>query len=269
MPYVFLLFYAVLFAQNVEGLAFEVASIKRIGPTSPVMRPTVTTPSRYSATTIGVGLVTQAFQLPALFFANLDKLPKDFYEINATLPQGATKADVPAMLRNLLIERFHLRYHRELRELKRFELYLAGGTNKLKPASAVPSDPSGTFTVRPGPDGYAEFPPGRDIGPVGFSGRWSMQRVGITIGDFAKQLEGTQFDGVVVDRTGLTGKFDIILKWGTALRAPPPDETNAPEFSEPPLVKALRDQLGLIVREGKGSAEVIVIDSIDADATPN
>jgi len=227
------------------------------------------TPSRYSATAVGAAFVTRAFQLPAFLFVNLDKAPRDFYEISATLPQGATKDAVPSMLLNLLIERFHLRYHREIREVKRFELYLAGGTNKLKPAAAVSSDPSGTFTVKPGADGYAEFPPGRDIGPVGFAGHWSMQRVGISIGDFAKQLEGSQFDGAVVDRTGLSGKFDILLKWGTALKAPAPDEPNTPEFSEPPLQKALRDQLGLIVREGKGPADVIVIDSIDADATPN
>jgi uncharacterized protein (TIGR03435 family) len=258
---------AALLAQNVEGPRFDVASIKRIGPTVTMVGPIVTTPSRFSATSVPAGLISRAFGLPAFLFVNLDRVPKDYYEVNATLPQGATKDDIPAMLRNLLVERFHLRYHSEVREVKRFELNLAEGATKLKTAGA-PSDARG-FTVKPGADGFPVFPPGFDVGPVGFAGRWAIQRVGITIADFAKQLEGSQLDGVVVDRTGLTGKFDILLKWGTTLGTPSPDATNALEFSEPPLLKALRDQLGLIVREGKGPAEVIVIDSIDADATPN
>jgi uncharacterized protein (TIGR03435 family) len=76
-------------------------------------------------------------------------------------------------------------------------------------------------------------------------------------------------DGVVVDLTGLTDKFDILVKWSTALATASPDGTAPVEFSEPPLPAAIRNQLGLGVREGKGPAEVVVIDSIDREATPN
>jgi uncharacterized protein (TIGR03435 family) len=38
---------------------------------------------------------------------------------------------------------------------------------------------------------------------------------------------------------------------------------------DPPLEQSLRDQLGLVLRQGKGPHEVIVIDSFDREATPN
>ena len=89
--------------------------------------------------------------------------------------------------------------------------------------------------------------------------------VGSYVGAFRAAFRPDGSPGLDISGDGrgcntLTGKFDILLKWGSTLGTPSPDAPNAPEFSEPPLVKALRDQLGLIVREGKGPAEVIVID---------
>jgi uncharacterized protein (TIGR03435 family) len=208
--------------------------------------------------------------MPGFLFVNLDKAPKDFYEITATLPEGTTKDDVPAMLRNLLIDRFHLKYHRELREVKRFELHVAPTGHKMKDGSKpLPPNPQEQpIYIKPGTDGYVEFVPGRNMGPVGFSGRWGMQRVEITMVDFARELQGF-FGGVMTDLTGLTGKYDFVLKWNTTLNTASPDGTNVAEFSDPPLLVALREQLGLVVRQVKGSSEVIVIDDMAADPTPN
>ena len=66
-----------------------------------------------------------------------------------------------------------------------------------------------------------------------------------------------------------TDKYDILLKWSANLRAAPIEAGNAPEFSDPLLLAAMRDQLGLVVRQSRGPAEVIIIDSIDADVVPN
>jgi uncharacterized protein (TIGR03435 family) len=79
----------------------------------------------FTSVFFGSAFVLRAFDVQPFLIANLDKVPGEFYEITATLPDGATKNDVPAMLRNLLIDRFHLRYHRETQEVKQFELRIA------------------------------------------------------------------------------------------------------------------------------------------------
>jgi len=94
-----------------------------------------------------------------------------------------------------------------------------------------------------------------------------MQRVGIAMVEFARELQSF-LGGVVTDLTGLTGKYDFALKWSTTLNTPSPGGANATEFSDPPLLVALREQLGLVIRQGKGSSEVIVIDGM-AEPTPN
>jgi uncharacterized protein (TIGR03435 family) len=107
-----------------------------------------------------------------------------------------------------------------------------------------------------------EFLPGRNMGPVGFAGRWGMQRIGITMSEFASELPGRWLNGVVTDLTGLTGKYTFTLKWSDRLSAPSTDGATAPEFSDPPFQVALRQQLGLVVRETKGPAEVLVVESV-------
>src|SRR5581483_3624750 len=118
--------WSALALQVIEGPRFEVASVRHIGPTSrKVTAVGLVSPNRFSATAVGAAFVLRAFDTQPFMIANLDKVPGEFYEITATLPNGATTNDVPAMLRNLLIERFHLRYHHETRDVKQFELHVA------------------------------------------------------------------------------------------------------------------------------------------------
>jgi uncharacterized protein (TIGR03435 family) len=70
-----------------------------------------------------------------------------------------------------------------------------------------------------------------------------------------------------VNLTNLTGEFDFSLRWMTANVAP--GAADAPEFTDPPFLPSLREQLGLVVREGSGPTDVIVIDAIDREAAPN
>jgi uncharacterized protein (TIGR03435 family) len=64
---------------------------------------------------------------------------------------------------------------------------------------------------------------------------------------------GNRLDRIVVDQTGLTGRYDFSLEWA-------PDETA--DSSAPGLIAALRDQLGLRIEPRKAAVEVLVIDSI-------
>jgi uncharacterized protein (TIGR03435 family) len=207
-------------------------------------------------------LLWKAFGLPSYAFVNMDKVPGDKYDFAAVVPEGATKEQFRAMLRNLLVERFHLRYHRETRELPLYELRVGPGGHKLKPTANEPAETDApSFT--PTPDGYLTFPRGVNTPFWGNGPRFSLQRVHTTMDEFAAALDNEWLHAPVSNLTGLTGQFDFYLRFD-ARRDPPNDEPAGPS-----LEQALRDQLGLALRQGKGPHEVIVIDSFDRQAAAN
>jgi uncharacterized protein (TIGR03435 family) len=65
---------------------------------------------------------------------------------------------------------------------------------------------------------------------------------------------GNRLGRIVVDQTGLNGRFDFTLDWA------PDQATNS---SAPSLVTALREQLGLRLESQRSPVEVLVIDRIE------
>jgi uncharacterized protein (TIGR03435 family) len=72
---------------------------------------------------------------------------------------------------------------------------------------------------------------------------------------------------VVIDKTGISGRYDVTLKWtpdagtafinsGTEGTAPPPD-------SGPSIFTAIQEQLGLKLESTKGPVQVLVIDHVE------
>jgi uncharacterized protein (TIGR03435 family) len=72
---------------------------------------------------------------------------------------------------------------------------------------------------------------------------------------------------LVVDRTGLTGTYDLDLTWTPDQ---PPSERNAIPMptapidpNGPSLFTALQEQLGLKLESARGPVPVLMIDSVD------
>jgi len=65
-----------------------------------------------------------------------------------------------------------------------------------------------------------------------------------------------------MDKTGLTGKFDLNLKWtidaGNPGIAPPADS-----LAGPSIFTALQEQLGLKLESTRGPVQVLVVDSVE------
>jgi uncharacterized protein (TIGR03435 family) len=87
----------------------------------------------------------------------------------------------------------------------------------------------------------------------------------------SRQLAGilaAQINTLVIDKVGLSGKFDFSLRW-----TPAPNEGNcasagASDVSPadpagPSLFSAIQDQLGLKLESSKGPVDVLVIDKIE------
>ena len=101
-------------------------------------------------------------------------------------------------------------------------------------------------------------------------GRGQMEGRGATTEMFSNVLGMQPEIGgrMVVDKTGLMGKYDFMLKWtpdmslGAAGR--PEREGDVPvDPSGPSLFTALQEELGLKLDATKGPVDTIVIDSVE------
>jgi uncharacterized protein (TIGR03435 family) len=142
------------------------------------------------------------------------------------------------MVRELLKERFSLATHEETRVLPVYNMVLAKGGAKFQP-----SDHSGT-TIDAG------------------RSHIHVQGSDDTMGLLARELAQSQ-GRVVVNKTRLTGRYDLTLRW-TPDDASTPLLNGEPDPNAPPgLFTAIQDQLGLKLESRKGPVPVLVIDHIE------
>ena len=158
-------------------------------------------------------------------------LPTQRFDVEATLPAGATQEQVPLMMQALLAERFRLAVRRESRPLPVYELVVGKDGPKLKPAAAPatpPAEPpapgaqvfgSGdqTVSVSRTPGGVSVTNPqtGTMRMGMGTDGRMQMQMSSVTIPALAEMLNGFA-DRPVMDKTGLTGRYEVALELAMA-----------------------------------------------------
>ena len=214
-----------------------------------------------------------------------------FVDVHATIPTGATRKQVPAMLKSLLIQRFGLRTHAEPRPADVYELTVAESGIRMKevpPASDLdkefPADPSTkTFS-----DSVGETPTGRQrmitsalgirmITDQSLYDRSSTARrtiqidaVRMTMPDFASLLAGN-IGRPVIDRTNLTGAYAFRIElppeaWMMRIVAGVVPPTNEPTgISAPSAV----EHLGLRLQPRRMSLDTIVIDRIERVPSEN
>jgi uncharacterized protein (TIGR03435 family) len=172
------------------------------------------------------------------------------YEINALASRVPTLAEQQPMLRVLLAERFGLVARTDTQERPIYALVLARSDRQLGPAL----QPTSTDCT----EVYAKRAPL----PSGFSCEMAMgpglyRRPGIPLSLLVETLS-TRLERPVVDRTGLTGLFNVDLRYRPLTDAP-----NTSGADEPDLMTALADQLGLKVESTRASVPVIVFDRIE------
>jgi uncharacterized protein (TIGR03435 family) len=173
----------------------------------------------------------------------------DLYDIVAEVPGAVrpTLEEQMTMLRKLVADRFNLTFHREVKQFSIYALTVAKNGPKLTEAAPVTS-PEGAppLVFRLAPD-LARLP-ARSATMAELA--WVMQRAAV--------------DRPVVDKTGLTGRYDFDLEWT-------PDETQFngnvpkgnPEEARPDLLTAMQQQLGLRLEAARGPIEAMVIDRVE------
>jgi len=157
-----------------------------------------------------------------------------------------------ATIRALLTDRFKLKTHFETREGTVYALVVGKDGPKLKPST---SDALARFTMHG--QGHISF---------------ERMTVGSIMPFFAQELGHP-----VIDKTGLTGKYDMTLDWTPtqgAAAASGGDAAEASDSAAPSLFTAVQEQLGLKLEAQKGPIVTLVIDSaekpsVDGDEVPN
>lgn len=154
------------------------------------------------------------------------------FDVVAKGPAGATRDQLLAMLQTLLDERFQITKHTEPRVVAHYELTIAKRGLKIHPSKPDAKDD-------------LKYLRGR------LASQW------MPMSKFTMLLS-RQLRQAVIDKTGLTGPYDIDIEWA-------PDEPNgAPsETPGPSIFSAIQDQLGLKLEAHKSPIDVMVIDRAD------
>jgi uncharacterized protein (TIGR03435 family) len=233
-------------------------------------------PVRWSCENMGVvQLFQQAYELRPYQVSGADPVRGERYNIVAKIPADTTKEQFRAMQQNLLAERFGLKFHKEPREMAVYELVPSKNGPKLTESapdtvSQMP-DPNSKLTTAA--DGFPEIPPGRS-GMASMGGKTTQRVVRGTMSGLAAMVS-TQVGRPVLDKTGLTGKYDWVLKFvmRMGMPAPPPSggEGPAPPAGPegPAIGSAIQEQLGLKLESARGMVDVWVIDKFEKKPTEN
>lgn len=199
------------------------------------------TDSSFTAENISlINLLTSAYPIKQdLVFGLPRALQSAQFDITAKISEPAegkarhlTDEQFRAMLVAMLTDRFHLKAHIETKDLPVYELIVLPGGPKFKSSG---SD---------GTHGGMEGAPGKVTGND------------FPMSSLAYVLSG-RLHRTVLDKTALTGGFDLTLTWT------PDDEPDPQASAPPPLFTALQEQLGLKLRPGKGPVDTLVIDQME------
>jgi uncharacterized protein (TIGR03435 family) len=255
---------------------FAVASVKQNRSAELMMNMDMPGTRRFVATNIPLrNLIRFAYDVDETrLTGGPDWIRTERFDVNATadedLPNWTPAGPPPvvlSMLRTLLADRFKLTTHNETRDLPVYALVKARSDGRLGPrASVSTSDCDAMLAGRSGPQpppSKPEEPPrcGMRIGPGQMLlGSVPMSQFAFVLGPFARRL--------VIDRTELTGKYNLQLSWtpqGMPLGGPPPDGPPLPPIDPDgaSLFVSIQEQLGLKLEPSRAPIEVVVIDQVE------
>lgn len=267
--------------------AFDVVSVKRNTSGGPMLQRN--TPGNIAMFNVPVRqLVRLAYQLQDFLIVGApDWANTDRFDIEGRFepPPPGPPPQTPRMLlmlRTLLRDRFGMVARTETREMPILALRLVRADGRLGPQLKPAAVDCAALNAARG-RGPAGGPPldGRGAPPPGtpFSlgerpacgDRMAFGQLlagGLPMSRLATQILSQLTGRVVVDRTGLTGGYDIDLKWTPTPDqlppGPPPPGIEPPPIDPngPSLFTALQEQLGLRLDAERGPVDVLVIDRL-------
>jgi uncharacterized protein (TIGR03435 family) len=262
---------------------FEVASVR---PSPESDTPTAALGLRITSSQVRIASLSMkdylaiAFNVSPKQIVGPDWFDETRFDINATIPAGVSRDEFPAMLQELLRERFEMKERREKREFPVYALTIAKNGRTLTPSTLPESDPAAAIEV-----GGSGSNAGVSI-DLGGGSSFTLADLAITarhitLVSFADML--TRFvDRTVIDATGVTGRYDITARLSreeydaTLLRSAvnagirlPPQVMQIMEQGPGNPVGPALEAAGLALDSRRAPLDVIVIDSMLRTPTAN
>jgi uncharacterized protein (TIGR03435 family) len=252
-------------AEYVPTSTFDVASIRENKPSGSYTM-TIVVPlhsSTFKATSFcAMDLITRAYRVqrfqildaPAWAYSTRfdiqAKSDSSVDEVLAKLSDQQALLEKRHMLQMLLADRFQLKTHPGTKELPAFELIVMKNGSKLQETKVDPSN-----SEEANDPAHPRMPSLYQKGD-GFPG-YEYVAHGASMESIVGMLE-VQFQTTVLDKTGLTGKYDFTLQYnGTT-----PSDSNDDDTAWPPLFKAIQ-ALGLKLVSIKAPVATLIIDHIE------
>ena len=256
-------------ATSQPRLSFEVASVKQNNSATQASRISGPTPGRFTVTNVPLRFILlHAYELldhqligaPEWTFSTA-------FDIVATYPtdNAPTDRETRLMLQKLLADRFGFVGHRDTRELPMYALVMARRDRSLG-LRLVRSDVDcekwmADKRPRPGAGGPSPVAPG---GARPACMMMTTRRF-LTAGTQTMQNLSGSLQALVgrpvVDRTGLSGTFDMDLQWTSGVDPAPGGNAPSPDDGAS-IFTAPQEQLGLKLEPTRGPFDVLVIDSV-------
>lgn len=225
---------------------YDIVSVRPHDPSDPT--------GTYQATPQGIiahaislrGLIANAYNVKMWLVNGLPGWAmSSYWDVEAKMTEPPThpltKEERATMLQGLLRQRFGLVAHTENRMLPVLEMTVIPNAPPLKPALMnPPSDDSSPARPK---NGYR-------MGNGTLEGSISMASLVLNL--------SFPFEKTVVDKTNLTGYYDVKLRWTEGMST----TDNGTSDTPPALMEALQQQLGLKLTPSKAELPVIVVDSV-------
>jgi uncharacterized protein (TIGR03435 family) len=215
--------------------SFEAASIKPNRSGEMGSRTGMRPGGLYIATNVSLkSMILQAYNLQDFQVSGGPGwIDSDRFDVNARAGSDVPEDQILLMLRLLLEERFQLRAHRTTRETDVYALVAGKDGTKLTKAEGK---------------GYS----------FGVGSR-KLTAQGAALSDLANLLS-MQLGNAVLDRTGLTGRYDLTLSWAPTSGTSTDGLPSTGEEKAASILTALQEQLGLRLERTRGPVEVLIID---------
>ncbi len=277
----------VLICRALSAQSFDVASIKPAAPPSArggrsmAFSQATQDPGRLTLNNQSLtSLIMRAYRLPRYQVTAPDWMDTVRFDIAAKIPPGSTKEQIDIMLQKLLAERFHLIVHPETKEIASYDLVIGKKGPRLKetdykedpsrpepPPGPIKKDANG-FPVLNSPNVVVSM---RMVGSHGASAHMAAKAQPLSV---LTNMLSRQLRAPVVDKTGLTAKYDFTLEYapqGPGI-APAPSasgEASLPDESGAPIQTAIQEQLGLRLEAKKEPVAMLIVDKADKLPTEN
>ena len=261
---------AIPVAQSPEIERFEVASVKISPPLLPggsrVVAGSVQPGGRWisqNAPLIDIlRIVYPEYRLRGQIVAP-DWVQRTRFDIDARGPREASRTQMIEMMKRLLSDRFAMRAATEQREIEVQALTLLRSDGRLgsafRPSSVDCEAVAAARAKGESPKGPGGRPLCIALSDEQASGLVRVSGGGAVVAHLIAMIQGAVREPIV-DRTGLTGRYDLDLEFNPELGGLGPASPDAPGSS---VSTALQEQLGLRLQQQKALMTVLVVERVE------